>query len=93
MQMTAARRIKSAAPAIKRHEHGVHAASKAQLQRFAAALVARRRELNFSRRGVAGLVGISYGQLSHIENAENWPTVPVYLALVRELECGKAPLV
>ena len=91
--MTPTRRILRAAVQVKRHEHGVHARSRRTLVAFAAALVTRRAELDISRTALAALVRISYGQLSHIENAENWPTMPVYLGLCRALRAGKPPLV
>lgn len=91
--MTLTRRILKAATVIRRHEHGIHAESLDQLRAFGAAVVARRVELSITRRQLSEAVGISYGQLSHIENAENWPTMPVYLRIVKELKCGRAPLV
>lgn len=91
--MTASARILSAAELIRRHEHDVHAESVDKLKAFAAAVVARRTALGITRRILAGRVKISYGQLSHIENAENWPTMPVYLRIAKELKCGKVPLV
>lgn len=90
--MTATTRLLRAAVSVKRHEHGIHRESLPQLKKFSAALVTRRTELDISRRALSAFVGISYGQLSHIENAENWPTMPVYLKLVDALKCGKVPL-
>lgn len=91
--MTLTRRLLRAAVAVRRHEHGVHAASQRTLVSFASALVARRAQLGITRTALAAQVRISYGQLSHIENAENWPTMPVYLGIIRALKCGRAPLV
>ena len=91
--MTAALLIKSASRVIRRREHGVHAQARPRLMKFAAAVATRRMQLGLSRTELATRTGISYWQLSHIENAENWPTLPVYLALCRELKCGRVPLV
>lgn len=91
--MTALRRIKSLAPALKkRSQHTLNGDAEALLRMFAFAVKKRRAELGVSRTQVARSVGISYAQLAHVENAENWPTVPVYRALCRVLKCGRVPL-
>lgn len=90
--MTSRLRISRLARDLQRDEHTLDKASRGVLDRYALALKARREELNISRRSLAEKVGVSYGQLSHIENAENWPTVPVFIAIARVLKCGRVPL-
>lgn len=88
--MTAAARIASTPP--PRKEHGLNAASRTVLKLFGQAVATRRAERKLSRRQLAEAVEVSYATISHIENGENWPTVPVYLALCRVLKVGRPPL-
>lgn len=90
--MTARLCIISTASHVKRRQHALNASSKSALRRFAVAVTARRIELDISRSDLAKQTGISYGQMAHIENGDNWPTLPVFRRLCRVLRCGRVPL-
>lgn len=53
------------------------------LTKFAAALRARRLNMKMSQRELARQVGISSKSLCNLEMGNNWPSVPVYVALTR----------
>lgn len=67
-----------------RKEHTLNAAAAPDLA-VLAKNVALLRAARYTRTELAEAVGVSYATISHIENAENWPTMPVYLALCRVL--------
>ena len=90
--MTSRLRLLKSAPHVRR-EHDLNAKDTRLLRKLAVAVVSRRIELCMTRRQLSVAVGVSYGQLSHIENAENWPTMPVYIKIVDALKCGRVPLV
>lgn len=64
----------------------------AQLKNLARNLRARRQKMKMPRQALAEKVGISYPQLAHIENARNWPSMPVYLSLLRALGYKQKPI-
>jgi ribosome-binding protein aMBF1 (putative translation factor) len=92
--MTASSKILSAARHV-RMEHGHHstAASKRSLGRLASGLRSAREARGWSRRYMAEQMGVSLSSLAHVELAQNWPTMPVYLAMCKVLELGQPPLV
>lgn len=78
----------------KYFEHGLaHTkASKAALKTLAVSLVAIRKGMGITQQEFASRVGISRNTLNHVENAENFPSMAVYLAICRELKLEKPPL-
>lgn len=59
------------------------------LKSFAAALRARRTQMNMSQRDLARRVGISSKSLCNLEMGNNWPSMPVYVALIRVMKPKK----
>ena len=57
-----------------------------ELDAFALAIRKRRKEMGFTQRELALAAGISPKSLCNVEMGNNWPSVPVYLALVDKLE-------
>lgn len=53
------------------------------LKKFATRLRARRLKMNLSQRDLARQVGISSKSLCNLEMGNNWPSLPVYVALTR----------
>ena len=80
--------ILAAAPSIRRH--GLN--DKRKRAAFAAAVVARRKELGLSRVQFTKALGISYSQTTHIEVAHHWPSLTVYARICEVLKVGKPPL-
>jgi transcriptional regulator with XRE-family HTH domain len=66
--------------------------TKKDLEAFAARLRRTRQALHLSQVALAEKVGISNKQLNNVENAHNWPSMPVYVSLCRVLELGEPPL-
>lgn len=93
--MTAPQKILALAPVLrKRREHKLHSTpeNRQLLRRFASGLKAARRKKGLDRRELADKVGSSMSAITHLELAENWPTLPVYLAICRELGLDVPPL-
>jgi len=91
--MTASAQIKKAATVLRREHRNHHTvSSKKALRLFAAALGKRREEMRMSRTELAEEVGVSYFTMAHIELGENWPSIPVYLAICKALQVGVPPL-
>lgn len=42
---------------------------------------------------LARRIGIAQKTLAHIEQGDTWPSMPLYIALCRELKLGRIPLV
>jgi transcriptional regulator with XRE-family HTH domain len=63
--------------------------TKKDLEAFAARLRRTRQALHLSQVALAEKAGISNKQLNNIENAHNWPSMPVYIAICRELGLGE----
>lgn len=63
-----------------------------ELEDFASEVRRRRRKLNVTQTEIARRVGCSVKQINNIERAVNWPSMPVYLGLCRELGF-RSPLV
>jgi DNA-binding XRE family transcriptional regulator len=78
---------------MPRREHALHKKSLSALRKLARSVSRARLCSGLTRRQLAGRVGVSYATINHLENAENWPTLPVFLALCRVLKSGKVPLV
>jgi transcriptional regulator with XRE-family HTH domain len=66
--------------------------TKKDLEAFASRLRRTRQAAHLSQVALAEKVGISNKQLNNVENAHNWPSMPVYLNLCRVLELGEPPL-
>lgn len=62
------------------------------LSDFAAEVRRRRMKLRVTQTEIARRVGCSVKQVNNIERAVNWPSMPVYLGLCRELGF-RSPLV
>lgn len=67
-------------------------ASKAALKRMAVALRDARVAARMTIKELAKEVGCSYQMISHVEHAENFPSMAVYIAICRVLKLGKPPL-
>ena len=91
--MTTPAKILALAPVLRK-EHRVHHTdgSKRTLRTFAGAVVKLRLKAKLTRRAFAEQLGVSYHTAAHIELGENWPTIPVYLAICRVLNAGVPPL-
>lgn len=63
-----------------------------ELADFAAEVRRRRMKLRVTQTEIARRVGCSVKQVNNIERAVNWPSMPVYLGLCRELGF-RSPLV
>lgn len=74
---------------MSRREHTLHAGSRTSLRSFAAAVISARSTRRWDRRALATAVKVSYATISHIENAENWPTMPVGMAIIKTLKMGR----
>lgn len=92
--MTSENKIAALAPVLKRREHSIHNTinNRRALKSFACGMIGRRKELQIERKILAQALGISYKQLSHIENGDHWPSLAVYLAICRALKCEAPPL-
>lgn len=73
--------------APKRRQHNLHEEFAVDLKQYAKCVARLRERRGFTRAELAEQVGISYAMLSHIENAENWPTLPVHIKIWRVLKC------
>jgi len=67
-------------------------ANEAALKAMATQLRAGRKIMNVSVSQLAERVGCTIKNIYHIERAENFPSMPVYLAICRELGTRKPPL-
>lgn len=65
---------------------------KSGLPEFAKALRARRKLCGFNQTKLSYEVGVSMKTLNNLEYARNWPSLPLYFALVRALKLEPAPL-
>lgn len=63
-----------------------------ELRDFASEVRRRRQARNISQTKLGALVGCSVKQINNIERAVNWPSMPIYLGLCRELGF-KSPMV
>ena len=77
---------------VVRKEHRVHKTSKKALIVMGKNLVKRRHELGIGQGPLAKSIKISFKTLSNIENGRSWPSMPVYLAICRELQLDAPPL-
>ena len=62
------------------------------LPEFGSAVRARRKLCCVKLTWMAARVGISVKTLNNIESGRNWPSLPVYFALIHELRFEPAPL-
>lgn len=59
---------------------------------FAGRVRRARQAKRLSQVAMAEKIGCSNKQLNNIEHAQNWPSMPVYLAICRVLELEAPPL-
>lgn len=67
--------------------------TKKDLENFSKAVRSRRSSIGLSQNTMAIRVGISNQQMSNIEHANCWPSMPVYIKLCNALEAGIPPMV
>ncbi len=63
--------------------------TKKDLEAFALRLKRARQAAHLTQVALAEKAGISNKQLNNVESASNWPSMPVYIALCRELGLGR----
>lgn len=64
-----------------------------KLKKLAAAVREGRAKRNLSLRELGENVGIAPQSLQNVERERNWPSMPVYIGLCRELGAGEPPMV
>lgn len=74
------------------HRLGDDPKMRAKLDRLGAAVLGLRQEQGLSLAQLAEKVGCSLHTIHNIEHARNWPALPVYVALCRELGVSNPPL-
>lgn len=83
-------------PALRKRyfEHGLAHTKKNQTKLLVMAnkLVEERKKLGITQVQLAKKVGCSRNTLNHIENAENFASLPLYWELCEKLGQGKPPL-
>lgn len=86
--MTAPAKSLALAPMLRRKEHGLHKSPESvkDLRAFASAVVSKRKKAGYTLKSFAKKVGVSYWALRHVEQAENWPTMPVCYKICRLLD-------
>lgn len=81
-------------PAKPRKEHSLHDTPEARsaLRAMALDVRARRVALKLSMQALAKKVGCTHYVIAHIEQAQNFPSFAVYLALCRVLGAQRPPM-
>lgn len=92
--MTAPAKILALAPMLRRKEHGLHKSPESvkDLRAFAADVVSRRKKAGYTLKAFSKKVGVSYWALRHVEQAENYPTMPVCYKICRLLKMQVPPM-
>lgn len=64
----------------------------AELVKFGRRLARRRRDCCISQAQLAEKIGVSFNLVNNLERGQNWPSMPVYIAICRVLEIKSPPL-
>jgi DNA-binding XRE family transcriptional regulator len=64
----------------------------AKLRRLGTSVRDGRKKLGLSLRELGDRVGVAKQTLQNVEQHRNWPSMPVYIELCRELGAGEPPM-
>ena len=80
-------------PQMQRKEWTSKFDSRPMRAKFAARVLARRKERGIGQTDLARKIGVSVQTINNVENGHSFPSFPLYVEICRKLEMGQIPFI